>query len=191
MIRTAHIIGLSLAAFVLALSDRDSAAQEPVSREYEIKAVYLYHFCRYVEWPKDAVPGDDSAFIVGVLGPDLFGDHLKRLSDQTVNKKKIIVQRFASIDDFKPCHIVFIAPDDMAEQRLAALRAKTKDTPVLLVGNTPGFVRKGAVFNFFIEQNTVKFEINPDAARRAGLKINAQLYQLPQAKVVKDAPEGK
>jgi len=32
--------------------------------------------------------------------------------------------------------------------------------------------------NFYQEQNKVRFEINPAAARRAGLKISSQLLRL-------------
>jgi hypothetical protein len=182
---------LAVSALVLASYRQVGSAQEPaVSREYEIKAVYLYHFCRYVEWPKNAVAGDDSMFVIGVLGPNVFGAHLDRLSAQTVNNKKIVVHRFASAKDYQPCHILFIAPDDMTEKRLEQVREKAKNAPLLLVGDTAGFARKGAIINFFIEENVVKFEINPDAAKRAQLKVNAQLFQLPQAKIVKDAQGG-
>ena len=36
----------------------------------------------------------------------------------------------------------------------------------------------GFVINFILDQNKVRFEINPRAAERAGLKISSQLMKL-------------
>src|SRR5947209_85795 len=50
-----------------------AAQDEVIDQEYALKAVYLYNFGRYVEWPKNAVPGAGNTFIIGVLGPNPFG----------------------------------------------------------------------------------------------------------------------
>ena len=38
------------------------------AREYQVKAAFLYHFARYVTWPKAAQPADGKPFKVGVIG---------------------------------------------------------------------------------------------------------------------------
>jgi len=57
-----------------------------------------------------------------------------------------------------------------------------QQSAVLLVGEESGFAKQGAVVNFFIESNRVRFEINTEAARRAQLKISSKLLSL--AKIV-------
>jgi hypothetical protein len=49
---------------------------------------------------------------------------------------------------------------------------------ILTIGDTEGFGEKGVMINFIIRDNKVRFEINPEAARRAGLTISSKLLSL-------------
>ena len=155
-------------------------------RGLDIKADWLHIFCKYVEWPKPS-PAGDQVYVVGVLGPNVFGKYLDDLAKKTANNKKIVVHHFPLVTDYKPCHVLFIAADDMTEKRLAQALEKTKDTPgILLVSDTEGFARKGVVFNLFKDGN-VKVEMNPDAAKRAKLTLRSQWFNIPKIiTVVKD-----
>ena len=187
------LIGV-LSLTLLTAGGRSGIAQT-INREQEIKVAYLYQFAKYVEWPKNAVPDDDQFFVIGVLGKDPFGGHLDRLAEtKTVQDRKIVLRRFDSAKDYQPCHILFISAlpvptseEKTADQRLKAAVEKTKGTPVLLVGDTPGFAEKGVVINFLVDaqENRIKLEINRDAERRAGLKISAQLLALERSGVVR------
>jgi hypothetical protein len=160
-------------------------AQGPVvGEEYEIKAAYLYNFGLYVDWPKEAA-GDHGSFVIGVLGKNLPGPYLAKIAaTRTIKGKKIVISHFASADDYKPCHILFIPTmadgdrEDTAEDRLAAVLKKIRGEPVLLVGESEGFAQKGGMINFYLDNNRVKFEINRDAAREQGLQISAQLLRV-------------
>lgn len=173
----------ALAAAVLAglvLSTLAPAA-EPAPTEYEIKAAFIYNFAKYVEWPESNGPDSGEAFIIGVLGEDPFGPLLDQLArSKTVGDKPIVVRRFDSFADYTPCHILFVAASE--RDRLPAILEKLADSPVLVIGDTPGFARRGVAVNFVIEHSKVRFEINPAAAARAGLKISSKLLRL--AKIV-------
>jgi hypothetical protein len=161
-----------------------------IDREYEIKAAYLYNFGLYVEWPKEWAPGDSKEFVIGILGKDPFGVNLAKIAvDKKVNGKAIVVHVFKSIKDYKPCHMLFISgggeKEESAGARLAAALKKIKDDPVLVVCETAGLAKKGAVINFLIEENTVHFEINTDLAKNANLQISSKLLRLGK-KIVKE-----
>jgi hypothetical protein len=185
--RTAWICWLSL----LALDVRTAAAQ--VNQEYDLKAAYLYRFTQYVEWPKDAA-GADNTFVIGVVGQDPFPSQLDRIAKaKKVQNKQIIIRRFASAKDYQPCHILFVSAfaakdsdEKSAEQRLSTLLPKTKGTPVLLVSDAPGLASKGAVINFFVDQqeNRIKLEVNREAEKQAGLRISSELLELGVVKIV-------
>src|SRR6516164_1291965 len=85
-------------------------AQEAVEdREYEIKAAYLYNFGLYVQWPKTAAGGDKDHFIIGVFGGESVELYLTRIAAaRTLGERKIRVHRFATADEYKPCHILFV-----------------------------------------------------------------------------------
>lgn len=174
-----------LACAVLAASSTARAGAAP-RREYEIKAAFLYHFARYVEWPEEDPPTPRDAFVIAVVGRDPFGGALDRIaSTRTVGNRKIAVRRFESPDDCAPCDVLFVSSSEA--DRLHGVLARTKGAHTLVVGDTKGFARRGVAINFFIERNKVRFEINPAAARRAGLKISSKLLRL--ARIVRDLAE--
>ena len=182
---------LSFCAVVAAVGSSTALAQEDISREYTIKAAYLYNFGRYVTWPEGAFSEADTPFVIGVLGTDPFGEVLDTIAaEKKIEGRRIEVRRFASLDQYTPCHILFVNHSVDPEEQLDVIR-RLGDSPVLLVGETPAFAERGGVMNFFVEENKVRFEINPLAAERAQLKISAKLRPLgverSAAKTVREA----
>jgi hypothetical protein len=173
-------------AVILAAAVSSSRAQPDegagVNREYTIKAAYLYNFSSYVQWPAEAFPTSDTPLVIGVLGTDPFGEILNEIvRTKKVAGRPIVARRFASMAVYAPCHVLFVPSSTSADETAAAIR-KTHGSPVLLVGENPGFAAEGGNVNFFIEENKVRFEINVDAARRRQLKISSKLLGL--AKIV-------
>jgi len=152
-------------------------AAEPAPTEYEIKAAFIYNFAKYVEWPEDTGPDSGGVFIIGVLGDDPFGVLLDQIArSKTIGDKPIVIRRFEHFEDYTPCHILFVAASE--QDRLPAVLEMLADSPVLLIGDTEGFAHRGVAVNFVIERSKVRFEINPEAAARAGLKISSKLLRL-------------
>ena len=73
-------------------------------------------------------------------------------------------------------HVVFIPAS--AEEQIGTILEALGDSPTLTVGETDGFATRGGVMNFVIVKNKVRFEINMQAADRAGLKISSQLLRV-------------
>src|SRR6266436_6507903 len=62
-------------------------AQGSKPTDYDVKAVYLYNFGRFVEWPASVAAKSD-AFTVCVLGQDPFGSALDAtLASETIGGK--------------------------------------------------------------------------------------------------------
>jgi preprotein translocase subunit Sec61beta len=49
---------------------------------------------------------------------------------------------------------------------------------VLTVGESEAFARQGGMIRFFEEDNRLRFEINPTAAEKVGLRISSKLLKL-------------
>jgi len=81
-----------------------------------------------------------------------------------------------TLEEAKKCHILFISTSE--KKRLAEIFDGLGNTPVLTVGETETFVKSGGAINFFREGNKFRFEINADAAKKAGLKIDSKLLGL-------------
>jgi hypothetical protein len=152
------------------------------NREYAIKAAYLYQFGRYVQWPANAFTSDGSPLVIGVLGTDPFGGVLEEIArTKRIDGRPITLRRFASMAEYTPCHILFISSSVGPEQKAAAIQ-KAQRSPLLLVGEEPGFAEQGGTINFFLDENKVRFEINSEVAKQDQLKISSKLLSL--AKIV-------
>jgi len=185
-VRIAVFLVSALALLTVLAAPARTWAAESVAGEYEIKAAVLYNFARFTEWPATAVPDSPDVFVIGVLGTDPFGDILDEVAaTRTVGDKRIVVRRFATLDEYTPCHILFVAASERA--RMAAVIEKLRDAPVLLVADTAGFAQAGGTVDLVVEENKVRFEVNPVAAERAGVKISSKLLRL--ARIVKAEKE--
>ncbi len=171
------VLGLGLLTAVLGQSSPGQEMIDP-RQEYNVKAVYLYSFGRYVTWPSTAFDAGPSPFVIGILGEDPLGAAIDQIAQlKKVQGRTIVVRRFASLQGYRPCHMLFIAKSVPPDEQAAAI-ARFRGKPVLLVGEVPGFAAQGGTVNFFVSGDTVRFEINMDTARSQGLEIDARLLSL-------------
>ena len=173
------VIVLSGVALVGQLSARAASGQDVIDphQEYNVKAVYLYSFGRYVAWPDDAKV-EVGRFVIGVLGDSPITNTLKQIAQKKkVAGKPIVIRRFQSHADIHQCHILFLSKDLSAEEERDVIRSIGKQ-PVLLVSETMGFAARGGTANFFLTDGTIRFEINVQAAKRQRLSIDAKLLSL-------------
>ncbi len=159
-----------------------SKADSTIAREYKVKAAFIYNFAKFVEWPPQKLDSDNSPLVIGVLGPNLFGDELENaLKGRQINGRGIVVRQFDDVEAAKIAHLLFVSVND--ETRL---RKALKEYGVLTIGQSESFTRNGGIITFTFEHDKLGFEINVGAAEQAGLKISAQLQKL--AKAVRRGP---
>jgi hypothetical protein len=166
----------------LTLACRTSAvqAQEALGdqREYNVKAVSLYAFGRYVSWPDAAFSSPTSPFVIGVLGSNPFGDALNQIAaKKTLSGRPIEIRQLAAPDEGVACHLVFVTRT-VARDLEATLFQLADGKPVILVGETPGFTQRGGVIGFYQSGNNVRFEINAEKGVASGLSLDAKLLSL-------------
>jgi hypothetical protein len=171
---------ISVALFwcaLVGLSASSARAQEGQSREYKIKAAYLLNFAKFVEWPTNRFPTATNAIKVGVLGKDPFGSDLERtIGGRVIGGRKCEIVRAEDPDAALSCHIVFISSSERKE--LPAILEKLHRGNVLTVGEWAQFTQEGGIIGFYLYENTVRFDVNPQAAEKAGLRISANLLQI-------------
>ncbi|ACB77020.1 YfiR family protein [Opitutus terrae] len=159
------------------------AAAVEAPPEFQVKAVFLSNFARFVEWPRDVAAQADEV-VIGVLGADPFGLYLDEvLRGQKVNGHALVVKRYGSVAEIDRCHVLFMSGSEgeRAEPILQALRTR----PILTVCDTNAFARHGAMIHLVMDQQRVRLRINLDAARQAGLVISSKL--LRTAEIVTDS----
>jgi uncharacterized protein DUF4154 len=147
-----------------------------VPAEYDVKAAFLSNFTKFVDWPESAFTDERSALKICVLGKDPIGKSLQSIAGANEPGRKRMVLRKAELRDPAICQVLFISRSERG--RLPALLSAVRDVPVLTVGDTQGFLEQGGIINFVREGSAVRFEINQEAAERAGLKISSKLMRL-------------
>ena len=147
------------------------------SREYQLKAVYLFKFAQFVRWPARAFADAAAPLVIGVLGDDAFGGTLEELSrGESIGSHKLVIRHSARVEDLKGCQMIFASKWESA--RLAEVFALLEGASVLTVGESDQFERHGGVINFVMHGSTLGFRINNKAARRVGLEISSKLLKL-------------
>jgi hypothetical protein len=150
---------------------------QPTAKEYEIKALFLYHFTNFVSWPHSAFTGDADPFRICLFGEDPFGKTIDlTVNNQQVDNHPLVVERINDISALRTCHILFIHPSEQV--RLEEVLNAIKDYPILTVSEIEGFVTKGGMIEFIKLDNKVGMGINPNALNAVNLKARAQLLKL-------------
>lgn len=174
-LRLCRSLGWLALALIFAPASRAQAQAEP-SREYQLKAVFLFNFAQFVEWPAAAFPANDAPLVVGLVGDDPFGAYLDALvKDEKSHDHPLIVKRFRTVQEIEACHVLFIGASEDARvpKALAALQGRS----VLTVSDSPNFTREGGMIRFVTESGKLRLRINLEVARAAGLTLSSKLLR--------------
>jgi hypothetical protein len=174
------------AALALVLCAPAAAAlTERVPTRHEVEAAFLLNFASFVEWPAASTASE--TFVIGVLGPDPFGDVLDTMvGGEKRGGRRIVVRRLTSVDAAKDCNVLYVAESLDA----AAVARELEGTPVLTVSEVRDFARHGGMIQFRIVDKRVRFDINAGAARQSGLVVSSHLLKLA-LQVYDDQPRGR
>jgi YfiR/HmsC-like len=162
---------------VPAAGEQSLPAQTAPSKEYQVKAVFLFNFAQFVEWPPAAFADASSPLIIGVLGEDPFGAYLdETVRAERVGNRPLQVQRYYRVDEITTCHVLFISRSE--ESRLAQTLASLKDRNILIVGDSDDFIQRAGMIQLATsQQGKIRLRINMNAARTANLTISSKLLR--------------
>jgi hypothetical protein len=161
----------------LLLSCLRCSAQPNQPSEYQIKAAFLFNFAKFVQWPASALPDPASPVVIGVLGRNDFGDALEQtLHGKSIDTHPVLLKVFHTVAEVTNCQVLFISTSEKG--RLDKTLGGLQGMNVLTVGEMDEFISAGGMVNFVIQDNRIRFEINNDAAEKAGLKISSKLLSL-------------
>lgn len=171
------VIGVALFCGLLAGIQPADCGEAGGFTEYQVKALYLLNFTKYVEWPAEAFPTADSPITIGVLGEDHFGDDLKKtVEGKTVNGRAIVIQAVEKCSELGKCQVLFISGSE--KKRLGEILGKVKTLPILTVGESEQFTQQGGIINFVKKDGKVRLEIDLNAARQAKLQVSSKLLSV-------------
>ncbi|HUS11550.1 MAG TPA: YfiR family protein [Pyrinomonadaceae bacterium] len=151
--------------------------QSAPASEYQVKAVFLFNFAQFVEWPPSAFPQSQTPLVIGVLGQDPFGAYLdETVRGERVNNRPLTVRRYRRVEEIQTCHVLFISRSEA--DRMDQILASLKYRKILTVADGESAAGSRVMIRFVTQQNKIRLRINPEAARAANLSISSKLLRL-------------
>ena len=169
-------IAIGIALF-LWLTPGLAGAQSSPSREHRVKAVFLFNFAQFVDWPDSAFGSPNDPLVVGILGEDPFQEFLDEVvKGESVHGRPIVVKRFKKPEDIKAVHVLFIGAEETP--RLEAILPALRERHILTVGESEVFYTRGGMVCFATEGGKVRLRINLEAVQDARLIVSSKLLRL-------------
>lgn len=147
--------------------------------EYQLKAVFLYNFANFINWPEHVFANAETPFMICILGDDPFGEYLDiMIEEQQAKGRDLTISRLTDtqLSKINDCHILFISK--LTNNSLMEIYHSTCRYPILTVSEDDNFMNSGGMIRFFNLNKRVRLEINPEAIEQTGLKADANLLNL-------------
>ena len=145
-----------------------------VAQLSKVKAGFIYHFTKYIEYPESKRYGD---FVIAIVGKTDVTSFLEVLAlSKRVGTQNIVIKEFKTIEDVTKCHILYLPSSESKSFNLAVIKGVYFNS--LLIVEKSGLGKMGACINFIVDNNKAKFEINTNAIKKSNLKIDNKLISL-------------
>ena len=155
------------------------ALQTSRASEYHVKAVFLFNFAQFVEWPGPAAEVSRKAVVIGVAGDDPFGRVLdETLRGERLGARPFEARRYRQGRDIEACDILFISRSE-ADQ-VGEIIADLNHRPILTVSDADDFAQRGGMIQFVTDRGRIRLRINLAAAQAARLTISSKLLRVAE-----------
>jgi hypothetical protein len=147
--------------------------------ESQVKAMFVYNFLKFVEWPADSHRTGDP-FVVLIIGEGPTADATEQfLESKTIGDQKIVVRRARGDQPFDGARAAFVVESD--GKRLHRILDAAASAGVLTIGEGENFTTRGGVIALLVEDRKVRFDVDTTAAQVARLRVSSKLLALTHA----------
>ena len=186
-----------------------TAARAQALPEVEIKAQILWRALQFIEWPAEV--GATQPLQLCLLSSGPLAEALREWQYREINGRRVELRRVvvtastggvagagagtvaSTAAGPKPalalpsaavagCHIAYVGADVLLPVSVPAPRG------LLWVGDSHGLTERGVTLNLQPHQGRIVFDVDLQAARRAGLEINARLLRLARFVHMESSP---
>ena len=143
------------------------------AQEEKFKALFMYNFTKYLEWPADAQKGE---FVIGVYGSSPIIEELMIIAQKkSIGNLPIVVKKIDNPEGITECSIIFLP--DYRSSKINDITSNIRPEGTLLITDKAG-LGKTAGINYVIKDGKQSFEINKANIEEKGIKINSTLLTL-------------
>ena len=141
----------------------------------KIKAIFIYNFAKYVEWPPQKANAD---FVITLVtaNSSLIKELEKMALTCKVGTQKIVVKVCTKPSEVGKTNLLFLGNDKVTQ--IAEYNTKCLANNILLVTEGTGLIKKGAILSFVYADNKQQFELSKINAKKAGLYVSNNLANM-------------
>jgi hypothetical protein len=173
------IIKRLLVLATLLFGVRVEAQQAPMG-EAQVKAMFVYNFLKFVEWPVDASLSAKDPFVVLIIGEGATADATEQfLESKSIGDRPLVVRRIRWDQPLASARAAFVVEPDA--KRLHRVLDAAASAGVLTIGEGESFTTHGGVIGLLVEDRKVRFDVDTTAAQVAGLRVSSKLLALTRA----------
>ena len=168
----------SCASLVLALLGcawQTAALAQPQAPESELKAAIIANMLLFVEWPSGNKSTSEQLTLC-YLDNSPVSESLALLHGKTIKGKSLDVVQ-SSPEKLGNCHALYLSPSNGSTLARIA-NGSLGNLPVLLIGDTPGFLRRGIMVNLEQVSGRIIFDIDLGALQASRLKLSSKALRL-------------
>ena len=167
-----NLIALGLAALVVVVCRPHVVAQAPL--EAQVKAVFLYNFTKYVDWPAPSQGSSATIRLCVPANPAFLTVVREVVRDEVVNGRPLNALGLDGLDAARDCDILWVGQTGTPDATAWINAVRGRQT--LTVGE--GRLVEGLVIAFVRDQDRLRFDINRAAASKQNLSISSRLLGL-------------
>lgn len=177
LVQRLHRARLRFAVAALALFPASAVVHADAVSEQELKAALLYRAARFIEWPASAFPTARSPFVMCIVGDASAAKAFESVRNKPLHARPIVITQIAGdMLDVRQCHIAYFPAATKADIDYAL--TSSAGAPVLTVGESEVFAKRGGMFALVTREQRVQFAVNVAATKRGGLVVSSQLLTL-------------
>ncbi len=150
--------------------------------EYLVKAAFTLNFARLTQWPEQKLKFSQNINIC-VMGNETLKSSFHMVNGKIINGHISHFTIISRLNMIRQCHILVIS--GIKQSNMRQIFKLAQQHSILTISELPDIHQSGAILNFIIQNNKIRFQIDPVKALQSGLKISSRLLKLA---IIKKGP---
>lgn len=137
------------------------------------QANFIYNFTKFFDWPQSEKTGD---FVIGVYGSRELANELEKVTSGKKNvTQDIVVKYFSSFNQITKCHVIFVSETNAS--KIDEIHTQT-GVHCLIISDSYYAIKNGAIIQFILESERLKYEFSKTNALKHGLKFHSKVAEM-------------
>ncbi len=166
------VLSASMVKGAAGVGERGGTTSASLDEVPRLKAAIVYNICKFVHWPASG----EEDLVLGVLGQDGDGPDFATIDGKPINGRNLTVRALQDLGEPAGLQVLFLGSRCRAD--LEKTLARANGSPVLTISEISDFGHRGGIIQLVMEEQRIRFYINPAAAERAGLRLSSQLLKM-------------